>query len=175
MRLRVQCVCVGLPLSRGVCLCLCVCVCVAQLPRGVWSRCAYASFTHSTRAHCLPCWGCIQPHVVSIGVFSLGAHSDIWAPCSVRFIVEKESVLGICVCVWVWGRLCVRFVFPSSLFVHIWLETHQHAVFMSLGMDMQVITARIILEIVILGCQRRSDGVGSERVLKQPWHKGFFV
>lgn len=30
---------------------------------------------------------------------------------------------------------------------------------------------RLIVEIVILGCQRKSEGAGFERVPRQPWNK----
>lgn len=63
---------------------------------------------------------------------SLGTHCDFEprAPCGSLWSKKKkrkESARGVCVCDR--GRLRVRFVYISSLFVHIWPETQKHPVF----------------------------------------------
>lgn len=79
----------------------------------------------------------IQTHVVSIPVFSIFffARYTLWYLSRELRVVHygakkkkrKESARGVCVCDR--GRLRVRFVYISSLFVHIWPETQKHPVF----------------------------------------------
>lgn len=104
MRLRVHVDRVGFPLNPGACVC--VCVCVAQLLRGVLSRCASVSFTHSTRAHCLMCSACTEysPRRCFYSWLMLGAHYDIRAHavnCG-----ERKCSRHVCMCVCVRQDLC---------------------------------------------------------------------
>lgn len=103
--------------------------------------------------------------------FSLCTICDIWAVSSVRSLWSKKVFLA-CVCVCDRGRLRVRFVCISSLFVHIWPETQKHPVF-SVLWD---VCAGDHNENNCGNCDFFSlrvseEGAGFERVLKQPWNK----
>lgn len=146
------------------------------------------SFTHPTRAHCLPGSTCtILPRRHSntrcfyscvFYFFLRSVHIVIFeprAPCGSLWSKKKkrkESARGVCVCDR--GRLRVRFVYISSLFVHIWPETQKHPVFSRLwdecaGDHTENNCGNC--KKFFLGCQRRCEGAGVERVLKQPWNK----
>ncbi len=154
-----------------VCVCvyvfvfMCACVFCPAAQRRVIQMCVCELYALD-KSTLSPVLGLHDPlPVIRHTLFLFGVHCDIWAASSVRVHCGERKcprLLVVCVCV----MLCVRFVSISSLFVHIWLWTHMRS-------DMQVITSRIIVQIVISGCQSESEGAGFERVLKQPWNKAF--
>lgn len=99
-----------------VVMCVFVFMRVSQLPRAVWSRCASASFTHSTGAHCLrsacavlsqhPATRWFSPLVLCF-FFSLHiVIFELWASCGSLWrkkvflarvrVWEREAVCPLC-------------------------------------------------------------------------------
>lgn len=144
--------------SESRCVFVFMCVSVARLPRGVWSRCASVSFTHSTRAHCLLCSACSTPiltHTLCLYVF-------FFFFCSVHIVLFEPWAF----CGSLWRKkvflafVCVRqAVYPLCLHLfivctHLAGDTNSLSEFLLLCVDMQVITSRRIVKM----CDFRLSG-----------------
>lgn len=147
------------------------------------------SFTHPTRAHCLPGSTCtILPRRHSntrcfyscvFYFFLRSVHIVIFeprAPCGSLWSKKKrkeKKVLVASVCVTEAGCVSALSTSPHCLYTS-GRRRRSTRCFHGYGMNVQVITPRITAAIVnffFLGCQRRCEGAGVERVLKQPWNK----
>lgn len=147
------------------------------------------SFTHPTRAHCLPGSTCtILPRRHSntrcfyscvFYFFLRSVHIVIFeprAPCGSLWSKKKrkeKKVLVASVCVTEAGCVSALSTSPHCLYTS-GRRRRSTRCFHGYGMNVQVITPRItaaIVKKIFLGCQRRCEGAGVERVLKQPWNK----